>query len=156
MRRIICIGNRLLECDSAGPAVHDLLEKQLSGSEIPPKLELIDGGLAGLDLLPIVESAEVVVFVDGTHGLARPGEVSVYTAPEVASMAGARYDHTAGLPFLLRCLPPSSAAPEIRIVGLERPTNEESIAEAAALSLLLARETPRPTSSRTEPMEGRP
>ena len=47
--RIICVGNRLVAADAAGPQVHD----RLAGRPLPPGVELVDGGLQGLDLLII-------------------------------------------------------------------------------------------------------
>lgn len=138
MRRIICIGSRLLERDSAGPRVHAALQRLLGPQESHTPLELIDGGLAGLDLLSLVESSERVIFVDGTRGLTEPGRVAVYTAREIAEIASPHYDHAAGLPFLLLCSVTLTSPPEIHVVGLEEPSNDEAITEAADLSLRLA------------------
>ncbi|SLM32241.1 putative Hydrogenase maturation protease [Desulfamplus magnetovallimortis] len=62
--KIICIGNRFVENDCAGIKVYEyLLEKRL-----PDNTELIEGGIAGLNLLPFLEDASTVVFVDSISG----------------------------------------------------------------------------------------
>ncbi len=133
MRRIICIGNRYVAEDAAGPAVYDYLR----GLALPADLELIDGGLAGLDLLRYIEGAEQVVFVDSIAGHGEPGSVLVLPQNEVAALAGSRYDHAAGLPYLLRVLPDvcEGTPPAVQLVGVAGPADETAIQAAAALAL---------------------
>ena len=47
MKRIICVGNRHSAADAAGPLVYERLARM----ERPLDIEVIDGALAGLDLL---------------------------------------------------------------------------------------------------------
>src|SRR5512136_1627319 len=101
MKRIICIGNRYAAEDAAGPAVYDHLRRLT----LPAGLELIDGGLAGLNLLRYLEGAEQVVFVDSVSGYGDPSRVLILGAKEVAALAGSRYEDSAGLAYLLRVLP---------------------------------------------------
>ncbi len=133
MRRIICIGNRYVVEDAAGPAVYDYL-RQL---QLPAGVELIDGGLAGLDLLRYVEGAEQVVFVDSMSGNCCSPRVHVLAGEEVARLAGSRYDHSAGLAYLLRVLPAlcGRSVPQVRLVGIEGLPDQETIHAAAALAL---------------------
>jgi hydrogenase maturation protease len=135
VRRIICIGNRYRPDDAAGPAVHDLLE----AAPLPPGIELVDGGLRGLDLLPLVEGCERVVFVDQARRLGRPGSVHVLTADEAAGGA-AGFDHAAGLPYLLGCLPHvcAGAVPEVLVVAVEEGGGGGAVAAAASLATRLA------------------
>ena len=136
MRRIICIGNRYHPEDAAGPQVCDLLRR----GALPEGIEVIDGGLAGLNLLRYVERAERVVFVDRVCGFGRPGEVLSLNPEEAAAAAAPRYDHAGGLAYLLRVVPVAceGPAPGIVIVGIEGPADGGAIAEAAALALKLA------------------
>lgn len=139
MRRIICIGNRLVESDSAGPRVHD----RLAARELPDGVELVDGGLLGLDLGARVRGAERVVFVDRTVGFGSPGrgpEVVVLSADEVAREAPACFDHAAGLPYLLQALPAllEAAPPPIAVVGIEGELDDRLLEEAAETALRLA------------------
>ena len=68
---IICIGNRLLSEDASGPAVFDSLQKL----SLPQDVEIIEGGTAGLNLLPLLEKGGRVVFVDTVSGFADDGEI---------------------------------------------------------------------------------
>jgi hydrogenase maturation protease len=137
--RIICVGSRLSDSDAAGPRVHD----RLAASALPEGVELVDGGLAGLDLARFVAGARRVVFVDAVRGFSpasRPSAVVVLEAREVAAEAPARFDHAAGLPYLLRAL--EATAPEravrIDVVGVEGEADETLVREAAATALRLA------------------
>jgi hydrogenase maturation protease len=131
-RRIICVGNRYVPEDAAGPQVYE----RLRGRALPPGVELVDGGLGGLDLLSLVEDAEQVVFVDAIAGDAPDGTVVVLDADEAAATAGPRYDHAAGLAYLLRALPAVCAGrvPRVQVVGLAGPNGVD---RAAALALQL-------------------
>jgi len=133
MRRIICVGNRYVLEDSAGPAVHE----RLARDGVPAGVELVDGGLGGLSLLRHVEGTERVVFVDRTSGLGAEGAVVVLTAEEVAGTASGAYGHDAGLAYLLRAIPHvlEGALPEIAVVGMEGLPSDELVSEAARVSL---------------------
>ena len=135
MKRIICIGNRYAAEDAAGPAVYDHLRRL----ELPAGLELIDGGLAGLDLLRYLEGAEQVVFVDSVSGAQRGdlNTVVILAEEEVAARASSRYDHAAGLAYLLRVLPEvcEGALPQVSLVGIQGHPDQAAIHEAAALAL---------------------
>jgi len=70
---IICIGNRLMVDDSAGLMVYDQLKQRC----LPDTIEVIEGGLMGLNLLPFLERGGRVVFVDNVRGFTRPGSLIV-------------------------------------------------------------------------------
>lgn len=132
MHHIVCIGNRLTPADDAGPRVFDRLQT----TELPEQVTLTDGGLAGLELLGLVEGAERVVFVDQVTGFGPEGAVVQISTEEITDteQAGERYGHASGLPFLLRCLPLVSDPPpeEVLIVGVEGEQVQEQSVEAAA------------------------
>jgi hydrogenase maturation protease len=136
MKRIICIGNRYAAEDAAGPAVWDRLLRL----DLPAGLELIDGGLAGLDLLRFVEGAERVVFIDSVSGFGGGEAAVLLLSGEDAAAVSTRYDHAAGLAYLLRVLPEvcEGELPEIRLVGIEGRADEAILAEAAALAFKVA------------------
>jgi hydrogenase maturation protease len=136
--RIVCLGNRLLECDSAGPRVHDLLVR----APLPEGVELVDGGIAGLSLLPLADGAERLIFVDQSMGWAQPGQVVRIDAAELASEAHGAADHGAGLPHLLAAIPLAcdGVPPQLEVVVLEGPVHDAAVQSAAALALSLAQE----------------
>jgi len=134
MERIICIGNRYVDEDSAGPRVFDELRRR----RLPEGVELVDGGLAGLDLLRWVEGCERVVFVDTVSGFGAPGDVLLIDAPDQAFEQPAHLDHDAGFEYLLAMAPLVVDGPafEMVMVGLEPPTSKASVRRAAEMSLL--------------------
>jgi len=133
--RIICVGSRFFAADAAGPRVHD----RLSAQALPQGVELVDGGVAGLNLLHLVETAERVVFVDAVRGFAADGRVVVLDADEAAEAGGDVFDHGAGLGYLLRMLPVAcDAPPPVTVVGIEGPADDEAVREAAAVAVRVA------------------
>ena len=136
MKRIICIGNRYLPEDAAGFAVLGSLLKM----KLPDDIEVIDGGLAGLDLLRFIEGAERVVFVDSVSGFDTDGSVVHLDAAEVADLANQRFDHSSGLPYLLRVLPDAcqGSIPQIVVLGIEGVPDEQTVKKASTLALKIA------------------
>jgi len=136
MKRIICVGNRFKPNDAAGSMVHD----RLKGMDLPDDVEVIDGGLAGLDLLRFMDGAERVVFVDAVIGFESEDGIVLLSAEEVADLGVEEYDHNAGLAYLLQMLPLVMVAPipETYLVGVEGDTKKEHIAKAADISLCIA------------------
>jgi hydrogenase maturation protease len=132
--RIICVGNRLVAEDSLGPTVFD----HLKTLHLPPQIDVIDGGLLGLDLLPFFENAGRVVIVDSVCGFGDAGEVVVLEDSLFRSAAETKYDHAGGLGYLIRVLPHVlDCLPEIYLVGVETPHNTMSISKAGAVALSL-------------------
>ena len=99
--RIICVGNRYRSGDDLGARVYDLLASRT----IDAGVELIDGGLLGLNLLRFVDNARRVVFVDAVEGFAAPGAVVALPRQAVAALADGAWGHAAGLPHLFEFLP---------------------------------------------------
>lgn len=138
MKRIICIGNCYTPEDAAGPKVYDRLLQHT----LPHDIEVIDGGLAGLNLLRFMDGAERVVFVDNVSGFGQPNEIIVLEAEDVATFAGNGYDHSSGLAYLLRVLPEvcEGSVPQILLMGIEVGQDDGTIDKAASLALKIAEE----------------
>lgn len=134
-RAIVCLGNRFAPGDDLGCRVFDRL-----ASAPPVDVDVIDGGLAGLNLLGLIEGRRHVVFVDAVAGLAAPGAIVVLDRAAVAAFADA-YGHGAGLPYLLHMLPRVCAAPlpEIALVGAAGLPDETTVQAIAQRSLDIAR-----------------
>jgi len=135
-KRIICVGNRYFPGDDTGPKVYDFL----LGVPLPPDVQLIDGGLMGLDLLRFVEDAERVVFVDSVSGFGRPGEIVILDGASLLKRAAAAdYGHSGGIGYLFRVLPAvcEGQIPDIVLIGVERPAEiEEDMVERIAQEAL--------------------
>ena len=114
--------------------VYDRL-KRLS---LPPDIEIVDGGLLGLNLLGFMEGADQIVLVDAVHGFGRDGEVIVLQAEQLLAVADDLYDHAGGLGYLLRALPHVlGSIPELVLLGVEGEYTEETISRAVDTALTL-------------------
>ena len=71
---VIGLGNPLMGDDGLGIAV---LERLQATWDVPPDVELVDGGTWGMNLLPIIERAERVLLLDAIHSGAAPGTLVV-------------------------------------------------------------------------------
>ena len=138
-RFIICIGNRFVPEDAAGPAVFDRLQEM---HPLPAGIEVIDGGMAGLNLLPLLEQGGRVVFVDAVDGFSGPGQIVVLDHQEILrTLDGSHFDHSSGLAYVLTVLPQvyDGVLPEeIVLVGLEGACPRQMIERAADLSIAIA------------------
>ncbi len=136
---IICIGNRFIDSDAAGPLVFDRL---MAMQPLPLGIELIEGGLAGLNLLPHLERGGRVVFVDAVQGFAEAGEIVLLDRQEILGIESQpHFDHGAGLPYVLAVLPrvcDGEPAEEIFLLGLEGRCSMPTIERAARLSIAVA------------------
>ncbi len=132
MRRIICVGNSLVPEDACGLRVLELLRQR----KLPAGVEVLDGGLAGLDLLNQMDDARRVAFVDRVAGFTEPGRCVLLRAAEVAAQAGDYGDHSSGLSYLLRILPQVvPSPPAVAVIGIEGRGSEPDWHRAAALAV---------------------
>ena len=133
--RIICIGNRLIESDCAGIRVYD----RLCIKHLPEHIELIEGGIAGLNLLGFLENATTVVFVDAVAGYVTPGEIVLLNEMEIQeALHNPHYNHAAGVAYLVTVLPKVcvEALPHhIFLVGLEGQCGDDAVDRAADLAI---------------------
>lgn len=129
MLRIICVGNRFTVEDSVGPLVYDLLESGLA----PPEIQVVDGGLMGLNLAPCFEGARRVVVVDRVVDLAEAEGMVLLDGDEVAARARGRYDHSSGLMYLLAVLDQvcEGPKPEVLLLGWEGIADEAGLLKMA-------------------------
>jgi hydrogenase maturation protease len=132
----VCVGNRWVAADAAGPRVYD----RLSAEPVPPGVEIVDGGLGGLGLAPLAEGVERVVFVDAVQGFGAPGDVVVLEGPALDAVAAEPFGHGAGLGWLLRTLPLvcEPPVPQLVVVGLEAPVDEGAVVRGARAALRAA------------------
>lgn len=136
--RIICIGNRQMCGDDFGPRVYDCLVAK----PLPAEVDIVDGGIKGLALLPYLEDVSRVVFVDAVAGFAATGGMVLLSAAEVAGQCAGGFDHAAGLPYLLKIMPAvlDSAPPVVTVIGHEGEASAQTVCAAAQFALQLAME----------------
>lgn len=84
---VLCVGNKLMLDDGLGPAVYDELQARYI---FPDNVELFDVGCLSLDMLPLVQSHDVVITVDAVDGTeAEPGTVFRFEPDAMARHSGA-------------------------------------------------------------------
>jgi hydrogenase maturation protease len=72
---VMGIGNVLMQDDGVG--VHVI--RQLEELDVPPQVELVDGGTHSYDLLDYFSQADICIVVDAMHAGGKPG--TVYRVP---------------------------------------------------------------------------
>lgn len=77
--RIIGVGNVFMSDDGFGPAVARMLE---AFYEMPPCVDLIDGGVPGFSLEPHLMGPAPLIIIHAAPGEGAPGEVRVRRSPE--------------------------------------------------------------------------
>ena len=94
---ILGLGNSLRGDDGAGPAVI----AALSQMELPPQVELLDGGTPGLETVLLLQGYERVIIIDAADMGLAPGEWRRFT-PDTAEIKSSENKltgtlHAAGL-----------------------------------------------------------
>lgn len=132
--RIVCIGNSLFAPDAAGPMVYNLL----THDTLPASVELIDGGLGGLNLLPFLEDCDLVLFVDAVSGFRETPGIVIINPLDIPNESK-HFDHDAGLTYLLEAAPYvlDGTLPELVLIGIEGDPTATSCRQAAAACLAL-------------------
>jgi hydrogenase maturation protease len=131
--RIICVGNLLLSADAAGMLVlHELRSRPLAD-----EVEVVAGGLGGLDLLPWFEGCRRVVLVDRIVGFGPPDAVLHLELASILATCREEYSHSNGLLYLLHALPylGLDPMPAVCVIGIEGSGRLHSVRRAADLAL---------------------
>ena len=97
---LIGLGNILLQDEGVGVHAVGALQRNY---DFPEGVRLIDGGTLGLDLLPLIEGVEKILFVDAMDLKKEPGTIAVIEDQEI--------------PSLERMPPAARARPEAMIQG---------------------------------------
>ena len=96
MKKIICIGNRFVYPDSFGMEIYDILQKQ----DIE-NVEIIEGGLGGLNLALYFDTTESILIID--HGVGF--DKNILSLDEIKRTKKiSRYDHDTALYYLINSL----------------------------------------------------
>ncbi|GAB4262299.1 MAG: HyaD/HybD family hydrogenase maturation endopeptidase [Deferrisomatales bacterium] len=115
---VLGVGNRLMSDDAVGL---EALEAFRAAYELPPGVEVLDGGTGGLDLLGHLEGCAHVLVVDCVSTGAEPGallRVEAHDVPRVFSRSLS--PHQMGLPDLLAALELTGRLPErLVVLGVE-------------------------------------
>jgi hydrogenase maturation protease len=112
---ILGIGN-LLQSDE-GLGVH-IVNQIAQNVEIPEDVEVVDGGTAGFDLLPLMKGREKIIIVDALMVDDEPGSIYRFK-PEQIRSARTRFSlHDVGIIEIIELLKLLGENPDIEIIGV--------------------------------------
>ncbi len=115
---LIGLGNLLMRDEGVGVQAVRALEERY---ELPPELEVVDGGTSGLDLLPYIEGRNRVLLVDAVNFRKEPGYIGVLENEEIPALFAAKESlHHLGLMDVLAAARLLDAFPrEICLIGIQ-------------------------------------
>ena len=81
---VLGVGNLLMGDEGVGiHAVRELMKRPL-----PPHVDVVDGGTAGLELLHFMEGYDRVLIIDAVEAGEEPGAILRFTPEDITSQAG--------------------------------------------------------------------
>lgn len=115
---LIGLGNILMRDEGVGVRAAQYLQEHC---QLPPDLEIVDGGTAGLDLLPYLEGRDRVLFVDAVNFRREPGYIGVLENQEIPALFNAKDSlHHLGLVDVLAAAQLLDLTPrEICLIGIQ-------------------------------------
>jgi len=123
---LIGLGNLLMRDEGVG--IHAVKYIQ-AHFEIPAELEIVDGGTAGLDLLPYIEERDHVLFVDSVNFGKEPGHIGRLKNEEIPALFHVKDSlHHMGLMDVLAAAQLLDRLPkEMCLIGIQPQTIETGL-----------------------------
>jgi hydrogenase maturation protease len=113
---ILGIGNVILRDEGVG--VHAV--RELEGRDLPPRVQVIDGGTALMDLLTVIQEAERIIVIDALKGGGEAGTIYRVTPDDLmAETERALSLHQVGLLEVLGMVKQLGGDPQVVIIGVE-------------------------------------
>ena len=113
---IIGIGNLILQDEGVG--VHAV--RALEEMDLPSGVEVIDGGTATMELLPVFQEAERIIVIDALRGGAQPGTIYRLCPDDLMGETERPLSlHQVGLLEVLGMARQLGGEPEVVIIGVE-------------------------------------
>ncbi len=123
---IFGIGNLLLSDDGVG--IH-IINKLRESYEFPDHVEIIDGGTKGLDLLPLLENRDKVLFIDAANFKKEPGTIGTIEGDDIPAFLGQKLSvHHIGIPDMLFAAKLMEITPPVMcLIGIQPESMETSM-----------------------------
>jgi len=120
---IMGLGNILLMDEGVGVHTVKAFQERYA---CPDDVEIVDGGAAGLDLLPCIEGREKLLMVDAVNFDREPGYVDILENDAIPAKFSTKASlHHLGLMDVLSIVKLSNASPkEICLIGIQPKTME--------------------------------
>jgi len=115
---VLGLGNILMRDEGVGVQAVQALQDRY---ELPPELEVVDGGTSGLDLLPYIENRDRVLFVDAVNFSKEPGYIGILENQEIPVLFAPKDSlHHLGLMDILASAQLLDIAPrEVCLIGIQ-------------------------------------
>ncbi len=123
---IFGIGNILLSDDGIGIHIINRLKEEF---DFPDYVEIIDGGTKGLDLLPLFENRDKVLFIDAANFKKEPGTIGTIEGDDIPAFLGQKLSvHHIGIPDMLFAAKfMEITPPEMCLIGIQPESMETSL-----------------------------
>lgn len=114
---VLGLGNILLRDEGVGVRVVEALAERYA---LPPEIEVVDGGTAGMELLNVIAGCDHLLICDAIKDDAPPGTVIKLADAEVPALFQTRFSpHQLGLADVLATLTLSDEAPRaVTLIGI--------------------------------------
>ncbi len=129
---VLGIGNLLLSDEGVGVRVVEALER---GFALPPRVEALDGGTSGMELMEVMALRDHLIVVDAVRTGAAPGTVVLLRDNEVPALFTQKISpHQLGLCDVLMALRLTGEFPRrLTLVGIEPASLAPGIGLTAAI-----------------------
>lgn len=108
---VLGLGNILLRDEGVGVRVVETLAERYV---LPPEVEVVDGGTAGMELLNLIAGCDHLIICDALKDDAPPGTVIKLVDTEIPAFFQTRYSpHQLGLADVLATLTLTDEAPDV-------------------------------------------
>ena len=132
---VLGIGNYLMADEGVGVHVAAaLLQRQL-----PPQVDVLDGGTGGFHLLEYLQSYDHIIMIDATLDDQPPGTIRLIKPRFAADFPKAMSTHDIGLKDLVGALQLLGAAPDIQLYVISIPSVQE---QGVELTPMIKRKVP--------------
>ena len=137
---ILGIGNLLLRDEGVGVHLARALAEAPGARDLPDGTRVVEGGTLGLELLPLVDDARAVVFLDAINVGAPPGTITIIRGAALQQAFGLHLSaHQIGAADLLAVAQLSGALPErCALVGIQPERVDIGLELSAAVRAALA------------------
>jgi len=112
---VLGVGNLLLRDEGIGIHFAQSFQKR----ELPPNVEVMEGGARGIDLLPLFGDRKLVVIVDCARMGEKPGTIRTFNSNEIIEKKGGFSMHGMSLGNTLELGQKLGMLPEVVIVAIE-------------------------------------
>ena len=111
---VLGIGNLLKKDDGIGIHILNILD----GMDLPEGVGLLDGGTAGIDIVPYLENIRRLIIVDALLADGAPGEIRIIQDGEIPAHGGLLAGHSGGIEDILDMAAALWNRPETTVVGV--------------------------------------